>query len=79
MSLRSSAAKKAVLRIIGAITVARAAVVTVGLTNESRIHAQPPRTVARPSFRVPDEAAGIDGIVQTLISVFDQSDIVALG
>jgi hypothetical protein len=28
---------------------------------------------------LPDEAAGIDGIVQTLISVFDQADIVALG
>jgi hypothetical protein len=35
--------------------------------------------VARPSFRLPDEAAGIDGIVQTLISVFDQADIIGLG
>jgi heme-binding uptake protein ChaN (Tiki superfamily) len=34
---------------------------------------------ARPSVRLPDEAAGIDGIVQTLISVFDQVDLVALG
>jgi len=79
MSFRSSAAKKAVLRIVGAITVAWAAVVMVGLTNGSLIHAQLPKTAARPSFRLPDEAAGIDGIVQTLISVFDQADIVALG
>src|SRR5258707_15657405 len=79
MSFRSSAAKKAVLRIVGAITVARAAVVMVGLTNESLIHAQLPKTAARPSFRLPDEAAGIDGIVQTLIYVYDQADVVALG
>jgi hypothetical protein len=32
-----------------------------------------------PKVRLPDEAAGIDGIVRTLISVFDQVDIVALG
>lgn len=79
MSFRSSAAKKAVQRIVRAITVATAAVVTVGLTNGSLIHAQPPKTAARPSFRLPDEAAGIDGIVQTLISVFDQADIIGLG
>ena len=29
--------------------------------------------------RLPDEAAGLDGIAQTLISVFDQADILALG
>ena len=32
-----------------------------------------------PEVRLPDESAGIDGIVRTLISVFDQADIVALG
>ena len=30
-------------------------------------------------MRLPDESAGIDGIARTLISVFDQADIVALG
>ena len=30
-------------------------------------------------MRLPDESAGIDGIVRTLISAFDQADIVALG
>jgi len=33
----------------------------------------------RPNLRLPDEAAGIDEIVRTLISAFDQVDIVALG
>lgn len=32
-----------------------------------------------PNFRFPDESAGIDAVVRTLISVFDQYDIVALG
>src|SRR5215831_2049402 len=34
---------------------------------------------ARPNLQLPDEAAGIDGIVRALISGFDQVDIVALG
>src|SRR5205807_8423985 len=32
-----------------------------------------------PKLRLPDESPGIDGIARTLISVFDQADIVALG
>jgi len=32
-----------------------------------------------PKVRLPDEVAGLDGIVRTLISAFDQADIVALG
>ena len=32
-----------------------------------------------PKVRLPDESAGIDGIARTLISAFDQADIVALG
>ncbi len=79
MPLSLSAAKKAVLRIVRAITTATAAVVTFGLTNASLLPAQPPNTTARSSFRLPDEAAGIDGIVQTLISVFDRADMVGLG
>jgi heme-binding uptake protein ChaN (Tiki superfamily) len=60
MWLRSSAAKKALLPMVGAITVAAGA-------------------AAAQSFRLPEESAGLDGIVRTLISVFDQADIVALG
>jgi hypothetical protein len=29
--------------------------------------------------RLPDESTGIDGIARTLVSVFDQADIIALG
>ncbi len=32
-----------------------------------------------PKVRLPEESAGVDGIAQTLISAFDQVDIVALG
>jgi uncharacterized iron-regulated protein len=32
-----------------------------------------------PKVRLPDESTGIDGIARTLISAFDQADIVALG
>jgi hypothetical protein len=33
----------------------------------------------QPNLRLPDESAGTDGIVRTVISAFDQVDIVALG
>jgi heme-binding uptake protein ChaN (Tiki superfamily) len=36
-------------------------------------------TAQTPNLRLPDESIGIDGIVRTLISVFDNADIVALG
>ena len=39
----------------------------------------PPNQPAATNFRLPDESTGIDGIARTLISVFDQADIVALG
>jgi len=62
------------LRVVGVMTVAGAiTLVTVSLTNPSLIRAQ------SPTVRLPDESPGIDGIVRTLISVFDQVDIVALG
>src|ERR1043166_1614784 len=32
-----------------------------------------------PQVRLPDESTEIDGITRTLISVFDQADIIALG
>ena len=68
-----------VLRTIGVITVAGAAVVAVSMTNESFIRAQSPQIAAPSNVRLPDEAAGLDGIVGSLISAFDQVDIVALG
>src|SRR5215831_8200493 len=36
-------------------------------------------TAQPPTLRLPDESTGIDGIARTLISVFDQADIIALG
>lgn len=38
-----------------------------------------PAVAQPPNIRLPDEPAGIDGIVRALVSVFDQADIVALG
>ena len=79
MSFRLVAAKNVVLRMVGVVTVAGAAMVTVSLTNESFIRAQSPRSAAPPNLRLPDESTGVDGIARTLISAFDQADIVALG
>jgi hypothetical protein len=79
MSFRSVAAKSAVLRIVGVMTVAAAALVSVGVTSEPIIRAQSVQRAAPPKVRLPDEAAGIDGIVGALISVVDQFDVVALG
>jgi hypothetical protein len=45
----------------------------------SPLLAQAPHVALRPSVRQLEQAAAIDGIVQTLISVFDQADIVCLG
>src|SRR5690242_17084619 len=77
MSFRSVAAS--VLRGVAVMTVAGAGLVTLCLTTESLLRAQSPQIAARPNWRLPSEAAGVDGIVRALISVFDQADIVALG
>lgn len=50
-----------------------------GLVPESLLRAQSSQAVAPAKVRLPDESVGIDGIAQTLISAFDQVDIVALG
>jgi hypothetical protein len=71
MSDKSVAVKKTILRMVGVMTIAA-----------SFVHAQSPKTTAKPApptVRLPDEAAGINGIVEALISVYDQFDVVALG
>lgn len=78
MSFKSPAPKNAVLLTAAVMTIAGAALV-VSLTNGSLMRAQSPQLAARTNFRLPDEAAGTDGIVGALISAFDQVDIVALG
>lgn len=75
MSSRSVAVMKMALRTIGAMTVAVAAI--VGVTNGSFTRAQ--SSAAPPRVRLPNESAGIDKITRTLISAFDQADVVALG
>jgi hypothetical protein len=58
---------------------AGAALVLLSLTNDSFIRAQSPQSAAAADFRLPDETTGVDAIARTLISAFDQVDIVALG
>jgi hypothetical protein len=70
MSFKSVAAKNAVLRIVGVITVAATALVSVSVSSEPIARAQSAQRAA---------AAGIDGVVGALISVYDQFDVVALG
>lgn len=79
MAFKSVAAKNAVLRIVGVMTVAAAALVSVSVSSEPVIRAQSAQRAAPPKVRLPDEAAGIDGVVGALISVYDQFDVVALG
>ena len=79
MSFRSVVAKNMVRRMVGVMSVAGAALITVSLTNESLIRAQSPRSVAPAKWRLPDESTGVDGIARTLISLFDQAEVVALG
>lgn len=78
MSLRSKVAKVAILRTTGMMTVVGALLVLL-FSHGSLHRAQAPQHAAVPAFRVPDEAAGVTGIVRTLIALFDQADIVALG
>jgi hypothetical protein len=79
MPFRSVVAQSVVLRMVGAMTVAGVALASVSLTNESLIRAQSPQSAAPPNVQLPDEAAGVDGITQTLITAFEHVDIVALG
>src|SRR5262245_34401318 len=77
LELGSVSATNVVLR-IAVMTVAGVALVG-SVTNESLLRAQPPQSAGQPNLRLPDEAAGIDGIVRALTSAFDKVDTVALG
>ena len=78
MSFRPGTAKHVFLRIARTMTVAGVLLVSVGLTNQSS-RAQSVQSEAQAKLRLPDEVAGLDSIVRTLISAFDHVDIVALG
>ena len=75
----TSVAANAVLRIVGVLTVAAAGLVSVSVSSEPIIRAQSAQRAAPSKVRLPDEAAGIDGAVGALISVYDRFDVVALG
>ena len=68
----SVGAKNVVVRMATVMTVAGAALVSVSLTREPIVRAQSAQRAAPPKVRLPDEAAGIDGVVGALISVYDQ-------
>jgi hypothetical protein len=61
------------------VQVAAAALVSVSVSSEPVIRAQSAQRAAPPKVRLPDEAAGMDGVVGALISAYDQFDVVALG
>lgn len=71
--------QNSVLRIVGVMIVAAAALVSGRVSSEPGILAQSAQPAAPPKVRVPDEAAGIDGVVDALMSVYDHIDVVALG
>jgi hypothetical protein len=74
MRFISLAAQRLIIRGIALTAIATASVHPVSL-----LRAQSPKVAARPNVYLPDEAAGVDAIVRTLIAAFDQVDIVALG
>jgi hypothetical protein len=79
VSVGSVVKRNIVRRIVGATIIAGVILVSINITNGSRVRAQSLKNVPPPTVRLPDESAGIDAIVQSLISVFDQADVVALG
>jgi hypothetical protein len=78
MSFRLFAATNLVLRTPGTMIIT-CAFITASLVDGPLIRAQKPDISASQNVRVPEESTGIDAIAQSLISVFGQADIVALG
>jgi hypothetical protein len=79
MAFRLRGARNVILQMVGVMTVAGTALFIASVTNDSLIRAQSTQIAAPPNGRLPDEAAGVEAIVRTLISAFDHADIVALG
>jgi hypothetical protein len=74
MRLISIDAQRSIIR-----GVALSSVATLFVHPVSLLRAQSSGTAARPIMHLPEESAGIDAIVRTLIAAFDRVDIVALG
>jgi len=75
--LSRSADKGVATQIAAAMIVAGSALIAADLPSIFVIRAQ--TLNAPPQVRLPEEAVGLDAIARTLIAVFDQADIVALG
>jgi hypothetical protein len=59
--------------------VAAAALVSISVSNQPVLRAQSAQLATPPQARLPEEAAGIEGVVGALMSVYDEFDVVALG
>ena len=79
MSFRFVDVRTVVLKTVGAMTVVGAVLGLGGPANSPFVDAQSSRSGPPASLRLPDESAGLDGIVRTLIAAFDHADILALG
>ena len=79
MSFNPVAAKSAVLRLVVVTTVAATALVSISVSSDPVVRAQSAQRAAAPKVSLPDEAAGIDGVVGALMTVYDHVDVVALG
>src|SRR5436190_6699347 len=66
------------MRLARIVTVAGAALVAVGLLRVSAVNSEASQN-APTKVHLPDDAAGLDAIVQALIAAYDQADVVALG
>jgi len=79
MSDRSVAVKTRILRIVGVMAVPAVTLTSAGVTSECAVRAQSAQRAATSKVRLPDEAAGINRIVEALLSVYDEFDVIALG
>jgi hypothetical protein len=61
------------------VVIAVAVIVVLSSTAKPLLYAQSSGTWVAPKVSLPDESVGIDEIVRTLVSAFDQVDVVALG
>src|SRR5215472_12231600 len=79
MAFTSMTRRNAVPRTVAGMTIIGVALVTVKLTSAAFVQAQSLQIGRQPNPPLADESTGIDGIARTLVSAFDQFDIIALG
>ncbi len=79
MSLQSVDTKSKLLQTTRLPIIAVVVVIALCAAMEPFLRAQSPNRWVAPRVSIPDESVGINGVVRTLISAFDQADVVALG